>query len=225
MERGGTIELRPWLLPIIVAAIIVPIIAAVILAGPMVGLGAGALVAAAILIIAIRQKPEGPIEVASSTDGRRRVLVVAAEAIDEPDGAQAVAEAAAGPEPDSLAPAPEILVIAPARNRPLAHWLSDLRQARLDAQRRLVLTLGALAAADLDARGEVGDTDPLQAIEDTLRRFPADELVLARPPGPGGDRLAAALLERLSIPVRTVIGEQQGTSVTSSQHSGETSGA
>jgi hypothetical protein len=55
--------------------------------------------------------------------------------------------------------------------------MSDLRQARFDAQRRLALSLASQATAGVGARGEVGDSDPVQAVEDTLRTFPAQEVV------------------------------------------------
>ena len=70
-----------------------------------------------------------------------------------------------------------VSAVAPAINAPVAHWLSDLRKARFDAQRRLAVSLASLAAAHVDARGQVGDSDPVQAVEDTLRTFPAQEVV------------------------------------------------
>lgn len=42
--------------------------------------------------------------------------------------------------------------------------------------------MGALVAAGVDARGEVGSDDPIQAVDDALRGFPADEIVLATHP-------------------------------------------
>jgi len=193
-----------WKLPLVVAGLIAPIAVAFFFAGQGAGLAAGAAVAAAVIVIAARATPDEPIEVAAATDERRRVLVVADEAVDEPEGAQAVREAACGDtgRPDADV---EVLVVAPARNRPLAHWTSDLRKARLDAQRRLVLTLGSLAAAEVQARGEVGDSNPTQAIEDVLRRFPADEVVIATAPAEGGGGSYLDDLERrLDRPVRRV---------------------
>ena len=48
-------------------------------------------------------------------------------------------------------------MLAPALNRRLSHWMSDLRGARLGAQERLAVSLAALAAARVDATGRVGD--------------------------------------------------------------------
>jgi hypothetical protein len=206
VEDPGPSQMAAWKLPVLVAGLVVPIVLAFLLGGEPVGFAAGALTAAAVIVIAARAKPDEPIEVARTGDGRWRVLVLADEAVDEPEAAQAVREAAARGDRSGAGDEPEVLVLAPARNRPLAHWTSDLREARLDAQRRLVLTIGALAAAEVEARGEVGDSDPTQAVEDVLRRFPADEVLVAT--GPAGDRddsYIAELDRRLDLPVRRVV--------------------
>jgi hypothetical protein len=191
--------IRPWALPVIVGAIAVPIAAGFVLGGPALGLAVGALVGAVLLIVVARMRPEERIEVARATDERRRVLVVALAPIESPDAASEVAEVAR--------PGAEVVVVAPALNRPLAHWASDLDEARDAAQRRLVLSLGTLAAAHVEARGAVGDTDAVQAVEDTLREFPADEAVLVADPveekGPGA-RTLATLRSRLDLPLRLI---------------------
>lgn len=191
--------IRPWALPLIVAAIAVPIAGGFLVAGPGLGAAVGALVGAALVIAAARMSPRGRIEVASPPDQRHRVLVVALTAIEEPSPAAEVA-AAAGP-------ASEVLVLAPALNRALARWADDLGDARDEAQRRLVLSIGSLAAADLDARGRVGDSDAVQAVEDTLREFSADEAVLVSAPveAEGAEaRTLATLRSRLDIPLRLI---------------------
>jgi hypothetical protein len=78
----------------------------------------------------------------------------------------------------------EILVVAPALNSPVKHWVSDEDDARAAAQDRLEASLESMRATGLDARGEIGDGDPVQAIEDALRTFQPDELILStHPPG------------------------------------------
>jgi GABA permease len=63
-------------------------------------------------------------------------------------------------------------------------WTSDEDPARAGAQERLDASLTRLADAGVSARGEIGDGDPLQALEDALREFPADEIVVStHPPG------------------------------------------
>jgi hypothetical protein len=191
--------IRPWVLPLIVGAIAIPIVAGFMLAGPALGLAAGALVGTVMIIVVARMRPEEPIEVARAEDERRRVLVVVLAAIEDPETASEVVSVA---RRDS-----EVVVLAPALNRRLAHWASDLDDAREDAQQRLVLSLGTLATADVDGRGMVGDTDAVQAIEDTLRDFPADEAVLVAPPVEGKGPVArtlATLRSRLDLPLRLV---------------------
>ena len=61
---------------------------------------------------------------------------------------------------------------------------------------------GPLAAAHLDARGQVGDTDPVQAVEDTLRSFPAQEVVFVT--GPGHQSEVEEVRRRLDRPVRVL---------------------
>jgi hypothetical protein len=78
----------------------------------------------------------------------------------------------------------EVLVVCPALNSPLRHWASDEDPARAAAQERLESSLERLRALGIEARGEVGDSDPVQAAEDALRTFGADEIIIStHPPG------------------------------------------
>ena len=78
----------------------------------------------------------------------------------------------------------EVLLVCPALNSRVRTWTSDEDAARADAQSRLDASLSRLAGAGVSARGEIGDGDPLQALEDALREFPADEIVVStHPPG------------------------------------------
>jgi len=80
--------------------------------------------------------------------------------------------------------AEEVLVVCPALNSQLRTWLSDEDGARGAAGVRLKATLAELGEAGINARGEIGDGDPLQALEDALRSFPADAIVIStHPPG------------------------------------------
>ena len=90
----------------------------------------------------------------------------------------------------------DVLVVAPALNSRLAHWSSDERRARAAAAARLARCLDALRALDVDAEGRVGDADPLLAIEDALRTFAADEIVLATHPEGRSNWLARDLVGR-----------------------------
>ena len=90
----------------------------------------------------------------------------------------------------------EVHVIAPALNSRLRHWVSDEDEAHRTAEDRLQTCLARLRDAGLDARGSVGDGDPLQALADALHFFPADEIVIATHPEGRSHWLARNLVER-----------------------------
>lgn len=205
MRKLEPIRLKPWSLPLIMAAVAVPIVAAFMFGGPGAGLAAGALAVFVILVIAARARFDEPIEVGASPGDRYKLLVVAIGVVGDPGLAAAIAGIAADGARTTGAGAvadADVLVMAPALNKAFAHWLSDLRKARKDAQRRLAVSLGSLAAAHLDARGEVGDSDPVQAVEDTLRSFPAQEVVFVTPSEHG--REVEEVRRRLDRPVRVL---------------------
>ena len=197
--------LKPWMLPLIVLAIAVPIVFAFVVVGPALGAAVGALAAVAIAVVAIRARPEEPIEVARGGDGPRRVLVVLSVPVDEP---AAVEEIAREMGIDDNGTDTEVVVLAPARSSFLDRWASDVRKSREQAQRDLVITIASLAKADVDAQASVGDGDLVQATEDRLRDFAADEVILTTgTPESDPDGVAAAeqLRERLPIPFRRVV--------------------
>ena len=71
-----------------------------------------------------------------------------------------------------------VLVLSPARSSRLDRWADDLERARFESQRVLTVSVATLAAAGIEAEGRVGDGDPLQAAEDTLRSYAATEVVV-----------------------------------------------
>jgi hypothetical protein len=78
----------------------------------------------------------------------------------------------------------DVLVVAPALNSRLRHWVSDIDGAVALAAGRLELAVAALRARGVSVRGEVGDANPVLAIEDAIAAFPASEIVIATlPPG------------------------------------------
>jgi hypothetical protein len=89
-----------------------------------------------------------------------------------------------------------VLVVCPALNSPLRHWASDEDGARAKAERRLGESLAALASAGVEARGEVGDADPVQAMDDALRTFGADEIVISTHPPGRSNWLEKEVIER-----------------------------
>jgi nucleotide-binding universal stress UspA family protein len=76
----------------------------------------------------------------------------------------------------------EVLLVCPALNSPIRHWASDEDDARRQAQERLEASLERLHEVGIEASGEIGDGDPLQAIEDGIRTFGPDEVIISTHP-------------------------------------------
>jgi hypothetical protein len=197
-DPDGTTRLRPGGIPLVIGLICVPIVLAMLVSvvtveGSGLGVAAGAIAGAALIVLAVRARPRRKVEVAGHSDAERRVLVVAtAEAT--PAAAARVAELAGA--------AADVRLLVPVRSRRLDRWLSAEDDARADAERRLAHAAGALVAAGLPVSGSVGDSDAGQALEDELRGYPADEvIVLAEPsePSPLGEAG-----ERLELPLERV---------------------
>ena len=204
MQRLVPLVLRSWTLPLVVLALVAPSIAAFSLGGPAPGLAVGALTVGALIVLAARARFDEEIEVASAPDRRYRLLVVAPEPLDDPALVREIAAIASEGEVAAGAEPAELRVIAPARSSRLDRWASDLEPARAEAQRTVAVSLGSLAAAGLDAAGSVGDGDPVQAVEDELRGFPAREVVLVDGPGIGSGEVAE-VRRRLDRPVRELM--------------------
>ena len=108
-------------------------------------------------------------------ENERRILVIANETVGGKTLRETIRERSEGWRA-------KVLVVTPALNTPLKHWVSDDDQARDAAQERLEHSLARLNDAGIEARGEIGDGDPVQAIEDALRTFGADEIIISTHP-------------------------------------------
>jgi hypothetical protein len=184
----------PWKLPLIVAAIAVPITTAFYVGGPGVGVAVGALAAVAIVVAAVRDRPRGAIGT-SAADGGLRILIVVSRPVEDPDAIRKIV-ATVGPGRDDG----DVLVLAPARIGFLDRWASDLEAARAEAQRNLVITIASLAKAGVAAQARVGDEDLVQAVEDALQSFSATDVILVTAgegQDPGAADAAAELKSRL----------------------------
>jgi hypothetical protein len=120
-----------------------------------------------------------------------RILVIANETADSGPLNEVVIAAARGPRA-------RVLVVAPALNSRLRHWVSDSDAAHAAARERLGRCLRRLERAGVEAEGMIGDSDPLQATVDALHLFPADEVVIATHSEHRSNWLARNLVERVA---------------------------
>ena len=131
----------------------------------------------------------------------RRILVIANETV----GGEALREQIER----SRGRRTEVLVVTPVLNTPLRHFTSDIDQAREQARQRLQASLARLREAGIEARGEIGDDDPLQAIEDGLRTFGADEVIISTHPEGRSNWLERGVVtgarERFAVPITHVV--------------------
>jgi hypothetical protein len=134
--------------------------------------------------------------------GERRILVIANETV----GGEALRERV---EEHSRGHRTQVLVVTPALNSPVRTFTSDVDKAREEAQKRLDSSLGRLREAGIEARGEVGDGDPLQAMEDALRTFGADEIIISTHPEGRSNWLERGVVsgarERFAVPITHVV--------------------
>jgi GNAT superfamily N-acetyltransferase len=130
---------------------------------------------------------------AAFPDRTRRILVVANETVESPVLQDAL-RAARADEADT-----QVLVVAPALNSRLRHWLSDEDAARGAAAEQLRRAVEQLRRAGFDAHGWIGDADPLQATVDALHLFAADRVVVSTHPEHRSNWLARNLVERIRL--------------------------
>lgn len=133
---------------------------------------------------------------------QHRVLVIANETVGGAQLLDTIRERISGRDA-------RVLVVCPALNSPLRHWASDEDEARNRAQERLDASLQTMQSAGIQASGEIGDGDPLQAIEDAIRTFRPDELIVSTHPVGKSHWLERGVVEkareRFALPVTHVI--------------------
>jgi hypothetical protein len=143
------------------------------------------------------------VELTRGGDGKHRVLVVANETVGGEALQEEIRERCRGRDC-------EILVVTPALAASrAAHWASDVDEAIELARQRMELSLIAIDGMGLKARGEIGDSDPNVAIEDALRVFSADEVVISTHPPDRSRWLERGVVERareeIELPVTHVV--------------------
>lgn len=143
------------------------------------------------------------VELTRGGDGRFRLLVVANETV----GGGALLEEIRVRCRDRDC---QILVITPAlASSRASHWASDVDEAIELARQRMELSLIAIGELGLKAKGEIGDSDPNVAIEDALRVFAADEIVISTHPPQRSRWLEHGVVERareqIDLPITHVV--------------------
>jgi hypothetical protein len=183
--------------------------AAIVIAALAIGKWAGVavfllLTAAGILYVvrARRAEPPRPITARRGQADVHRILVIANETVGGERLQEEVHRRSEGKEE-------QVLVICPALNSPLRHWASDEDGARAEAQQRLNASLARLRSLGIDAKGEIGDAEPLQAMEDALRLFGADEIIISTHPEGRSHWLEKGIVqgarERFAVPITHVV--------------------
>jgi hypothetical protein len=160
----------------------------------------------AVAVIAMR-RPRGSIVSSGSTvfeggappleDGVHRVLLVADSAYATADLEDVTANGGEG--------GTAVFVVVPAVSSRVARWTGD-EHAYERAKEHLDATLLALTDLGLQAAGQVGPHDPLQATDDGLREFPAAEIVFALRGDGESEWLERGMVDigrrRYAVPVR-----------------------
>jgi nucleotide-binding universal stress UspA family protein len=151
------------------------------------------------------RRTEPPRQAVPSRRGReseRRILVIANETVGGERLREEIRRRSEGYDE-------QVLVVCPALNSPLRHWASDEDDARVQAQKRLDASLARLRAAGVEAKGEVGDAEPVQAMEDALRLFGADEIIISTHPEGRSNWLEKGIVEtareRFVVPITHVV--------------------
>jgi hypothetical protein len=108
----------------------------------------------------------------------------------------------------------EVRVVAPASDVSPLEWLAnDEDEARAEAAEVAERSARAVAPEADVAEAEVGDVDPVQAIEDALREFPAEEIIVVTRRGSEAGWLekdaGAEALQRFHVPVTRLVVEER----------------
>jgi len=165
-----------------------------------------ALTAAAIWLWLRSRSNEAPLKSSVvpqvGSEDERRILVIANETVGGDELLTVLRRKSEGVRE-------RILVVCPALNSHVRHWASDEDGARAAAQDRLDASLAQLRLDDIQAEGAVGDADPLQAMEDALRTFGPDEIVISTHPEGRSHWLernvVGAARDRFEVPITHVV--------------------
>jgi hypothetical protein len=205
---------RSWefgAIPIVLVVLgVLAIIMTAFTAGLWAWVAVGGFIAIALVLLMLwaMARPEHPTEplagprpqAAAPPDeaGAHRVLVIADESCSARDLGAAIASRRNGTRVAAF-------VVAPVLGSRTARWTGD-EHAYARAAEHLDATLQALAELHVEAAGHVGSHDPLQAADDGLREFSADEIVFAVHPAASENWLEHGVVDaaraRYPVPVK-----------------------
>ena len=200
---------------LIVVALLAPVVIVAIAFNTGVALGvAGGLALGLVVGLFVLKRDEPRSKAAlrpRPADGTHRILVVANETLSGRGLRSEISGRSHGERT-------ELRVVCPALNSKIKHWTNEEDDARANAQQRLEHLLAELRREGFEADGDIGDDDPVQAMEDALRRFPADEVIISTHPAGRSNWLEQDVVsraqERFDLPVTHVVvdldREQQG---------------
>jgi hypothetical protein len=122
----------------------------------------------------------------------------------------------------------EVRIVVPAiEATSFRHTLGDIDEPRVEAEERLQAALDELGRNGVEASGEVGDPDPVQAAQDALLKAPADEVLIFERESEQARWFEEGLFDRaqaaLEPPLRMVIvhtGDPDGEHVVAVEESG-----
>ena len=108
-----------------------------------------------------------------------------------------------------VAPGASVLVVCPVIVSRVRSWASDLTCGMVAAQERLRRSLATLRALGFDAEGNVADADPVIAMDDALRVFDAQHVLVSTRPYGRSTWLERRVVERarrrFALPISHVV--------------------
>jgi len=193
-----------WVVAVVVGAASV---GALTLLSPVVGVIWAAMLLGFGAVLVWRSSRGSPLrqtELSRGEDDKHRVLVVANQTVAGSRALLAEIQNRCGGQRG------EILIVTPAlTGSRAAHWASDDDAAIEEARQRLELSLQAIEEAGLHVRGQVGDSDPNVALEDALRVFAADEIIISTHPPDRSPWLEHGVVQRarqeFDLPVTHIV--------------------
>ena len=145
---------------------------------------------------------DSPHNFSHTGDGAHRIVILANEVI----GNQALVREI---ERHTEGRPARARIVFPARVKsPLDLAAGDVDDEIEDAHRRLEASIAAFDQSGIEATGDVGEADPVLALEDALRLFPADEVIIVAHPRERATWLEEDVVERarreVDVPITVI---------------------